>query len=146
VNEVCESCNTHISLQLGFKDTQIVSNYFLFLVCYFLFLVSSIFGVLAIDLGAKSFSPLQLGTFLPLPHDALCAISVRLLVRVNVVGAARVAGSLVIKRGCINSVVLIWVADYDKVAAGSEAVFTVNLFLASTGGGRAGPDINVAFA
>lgn len=70
----------------------------------------------------------------------------RLLVRVDVVGAARVAGALVVKRSCINSVVLVWVADDNNVAAGGEAVFAVDLFLASAGGGRAGPDVDVAFA
>jgi hypothetical protein len=62
------------------------------------------------------------------------------------VGAARVAGALVVKRSCVNSVVLVWVADDHDVAAWSETVFTVDLFLASAGGGRASPDVDVALA
>ncbi len=79
-------------------------------------------------------------------HKTLWAVCVRLLARVDVVGAARVAGTLVVKRSCINSVVLVWVADDNNVAIGSETIFTVDLFLTSAGGGRASPDVDVAFA
>jgi len=75
----------------------------------------------------------------------LWAVSVRLLVRVHMVGTARVARTLVVKRSRVNGIVLVWVADDYDVAIGSKAIFTVDLFLASAGGGRASPDINVAF-